>query len=222
MDTSKRKYIDHTILKPETSKKAIAKLCQEAIEYNFKTICIASSWVKYASQKLANSKIGITSVVGFPHGTMATQAKVFEAKLAVDHGASEIDMVIQIGRLKDGEVDYILNEINKVKQVIGSKILKVIIETALLSEHEIKLATEIVKKSNADFIKTSTGFSYRGASPRDLEIFNEILDGKKAIKAAGGIKTLADLDNMIKLGATRIGTSSSIALVKNQKVKNDY
>ena len=222
MDTSKRKYIDHTILKPETSKKAIAKLCQEAIEYNFKTICIASSWVKYASQKLANSKIGITSVVGFPHGTMATQAKVFEAKLAVDHGASEIDMVIQIGRLKDGEVDYILNEINKVKQVIGSKILKVIIETALLSEHEIKLATEIVKKSNADFIKTSTGFSYRGASPRDLEIFNEILDGTKAIKAAGGIKTLADLDNMIKLGATRIGTSSSIALVKNQKVKNDY
>lgn len=216
------KYIDHTILKAEARKKDIDKLIAEAEEFNFKTICINSSWVRYAKNKLTNNKIGITAVVGFPLGAMITQAKAFEAKLAVDHGADEIDMVIQIGKLKDQDFEYVLNDINKVKEAIGSKVLKVIVETALLSNHELKDVIKIVQKSKADFIKTSTGFSFRGASFEDIKIMKEMLGSDKEIKAAGGIKTLEDFDKMISLGATRIGTSSSVKLLKGQKNNQKY
>jgi len=153
---------------------------------------------------------------------MITQAKAHEAKLAVDHGATEIDMVIQIGKLKDGEFEYVLNDINKVKEAIGDKVLKVIIETALLTEEEARKATEIVKKSKADFVKTSTGFSYRGASKEDVKMMKEVMGDEKQIKAAGGVKTPQDLDEMIALGATRIGTSSGVKLIQGEDAGKGY
>lgn len=218
----KAKYIDHTFLKAEARKKDIDKIIAEAKEYGFKTICVNSSWVRYASEKLQGSGVGITSVIGFPLGAMITQAKVHEAKLAVDHGATEIDMVIQIGKLKDQDYEYVLNDINKVKEAIGNKILKVIIETALLTSDEARKATEIVKKSKAEFVKTSTGFSYRGASKEDIIMMKEVMGDEKEIKAAGGVKTPEDFDEMISLGATRIGTSSGVKLIKGEKIKDNY
>ncbi|WP_033160971.1 deoxyribose-phosphate aldolase [[Mycoplasma] collis] len=215
--------IDHTYLKPEATTKEINKLIDEAKKYNFKTVCVNSSWVKYVKEKLENTNIGITAVVGFPLGSMISQAKVHEAKLAINHGADEIDMVINIGRLKDKQYDYVLNEIKAIKKEIGTKILKVIIETALLTKEEIIKATEIVVSANADFVKTSTGFSYRGANFEDIELMKKVVKDKIQIKAAGGIKTLDDLIKMHQLGATRFGTSSSVKILENETVKNsDY
>ncbi|CAM9109689.1 deoxyribose-phosphate aldolase [Mycoplasma marinum] len=215
----KAKYIDHTYLKAEGTSKHIDKIIEEAKEYGFKTICVNSSWVKYAKKKLEGSEVGITSVVGFPLGAMATQAKVFETKLAIDHGANEIDMVINIGRLKDGQFDYVLNEIKDIKKTCGSHVLKVIIETALLTEEEKIKATEIVVASGADFVKTSTGFSYHGATPADVKLMKKVVGDKILIKAAGGVKTPADLDEMISIGASRIGTSSGVKLISGEKAK---
>ncbi|MBN3535121.1 deoxyribose-phosphate aldolase [Mycoplasma procyoni] len=212
------KLIDHTYLKPEGTSKEINKLIAEAKEYGFKTICVNSCWVKYAKEKLEGSGVGITSVIGFPLGAMTTQAKAHEAKLATDHGADEIDMVLNIGKFKDKEYDFVLNDIKAVKKEIGSKILKVIIETALLTKDEIKKATEIVLKSGAEFVKTSTGFSYRGASAEDIEIMKEVVGDKIEIKAAGGVKSLEDLQKMYELGATRFGTSSGVAIMQGAKL----
>ncbi len=216
------KMIDHTQLKPESTSKDIDKLIDEAKKFNFGAICINSSWIKYAKDKLKNTDIKIVSVVGFPLGACISQIKVQEAKLAIDHGADEIDMVINIGRFKDGQYDYVLNEIKKVKEACGDKVLKVIIETALLKDWEIEKATEIVLASGADFIKTSTGFSYRGADKKDIEIFNKVI-GKKSlkIKAAGGIKSMADIEMYTKMGVERFGTSSSVAIFSGKTKKDD-
>ncbi len=218
----KAKYIDHTYLKAEAREKDIDKIISEAKEYAFKTICVNSSWVKYASKKLKDTEVGITSVVGFPLGAMITQAKAHEAKLAIDHGADEIDMVIQIGKLKDKEYEYVLNDINKVKEAIGEHTLKVIIETALLTKEEARTATEIVLKSKADFVKTSTGFSFRGANEDDIKMMKDVVGNSKGIKAAGGVKSPEDLEKMINLGATRIGTSSGVKLIKGENTTKDY
>ncbi|MBR3571308.1 MAG: deoxyribose-phosphate aldolase [Mycoplasmataceae bacterium] len=217
------KLIDHTYLKPEGTSKEIDKLIKEAIEFSFGSICINSSWIKYAKEKLKNNKdIKIVSVVGFPLGACISQIKVQEAKLSIDHGADEIDMVINIGRFKDGQYDYVLNEIKKVKEACGNKILKVIIETALLKDWEIEKATSIVLASGADFIKTSTGFSYRGADKKDIEIFNKVIGSNKLkIKAAGGIKTMDDIKMYVEMGVERFGTSSSVAIFTGEKIKND-
>ena len=215
---NKTKYIDHTLLKAGAKKKDIDKLIDEAKEFQFKTICINSTWVKYASTQLKNSEVGITTVVGFPLGANITQIKVHEAKLAIEHGADEIDMVINIGKFKEREYTYVLNEINKIKETIGNHVLKVIVETALLTNQEIEEVSKLVLKSNADFIKTSTGFSFRGASEEDIKIMKKIVGNKKGIKAAGGVRSLEDLNKMITLGATRIGTSSGVAIFKNEKV----
>ena len=217
----KAKYIDHTFLKAEGTTKNIDKLIEEAIEYKFKTICVNSSWVKYAKEKLEGTDVGITSVIGFPLGAMATQAKVFEAKLAIDHGATEIDMVINIGRMKDGQFEYVLNDIKSVKEAMPNNVLKVIIETALLTETEARKATEIVLSSGADFVKTSTGFSYRGASFDDIKMMKEVVGNKIGIKAAGGVKTPEDFEKMIELGATRIGTSSGVKLISGKDANKE-
>lgn len=218
------KMIDHTYLKPEGTEKEIDKLIEEAKKFNFGAICINSSWIKYAKEKIKKNDIKIVSVVGFPLGACITQVKVQEAKLALDHGADEIDMVINIGRFKDKQYDYVLNEIKKVKEVCGNKILKVIIETALLKEWEIEKATEIVLSSGADFIKTSTGFSYRGADKKDIEIFNKIIGNNSLkIKAAGGIKSMDDIIMYTKMGVERFGTSSSVTIFSGQvKKDNSY
>ena len=219
---NKAKYIDHTYLKAEATSKDIDKIINEAKEHGFKTICVNSSWVKYAKEKLAGSEVGITSVIGFPLGAMATQAKAFEAKLAIDHGADEIDMVIQIGKLREEQYEYVLNDIKAVKKAIGDKCLKVIIETALLKDYQARKATEIVLQSGADFVKTSTGFSFRGASFEDVEMMKEVVGDKIGIKAAGGVKTPADMDKMIAIGATRIGTSSGVKLINGEENKEGY
>ncbi|NQZ66063.1 MAG: deoxyribose-phosphate aldolase [Mycoplasmatales bacterium] len=218
----KAKYIDHTYLKAEGKTKDIDKLVKEAIEYGFKTVCVNSSWVKYVAEKLKKTQVGVTSVVGFPLGAMTSQAKAFEAKLAIDHGADEIDMVMNIGRLKEGQYEYVLNDIKAVKKIMPNNLLKVIIETALLTEKEAKKATEIVLASGADFVKTSTGFSFRGASFDDIKMMKEIVGDKIGIKAAGGVKTPDDFDKMIELGATRIGTSSGVKLISGKSAGKGY
>ncbi|MDK2819644.1 MAG: deoxyribose-phosphate aldolase [Mycoplasmataceae bacterium] len=214
--------IDHTYLKPEGTSKEIDKLIDEAIEWKFGGVCINSSWIKHAKARINKNNVKIISVIGFPLGAGATQAKVQEAKLAIDHGADEIDMVMNIGRFRDGQYDYVLNEIKKIKEAIGDKILKVIIETALLKDYEIEKAAEIVLNSGADYIKTSTGFSYRGATFNDIEIFNKVINGKIKMKAAGGIKTVADLEKYFKLGVERFGTSSSITIITGNETKEKY
>lgn len=214
--------IDHTYLKPEGTHKEIDKLINEALTYEFKTVCVNSSWIKYCKEKLEKTNVGITSVIGFPLGAMITQAKVQEAKLSIDHGADEIDMVMNIGRFKEGYHEYVLNEIKAVKNVCGSKILKVIIETALLTADEIKKATELVLKSGAEFIKTSTGFSYRGALLSDIQIIKSVCQDKLLIKAAGGISNLEDLKEMYNAGATRFGTSKSVAIFEGKTSKSGY
>ncbi|VEU58575.1 deoxyribose-phosphate aldolase [Mycoplasmopsis gallinacea] len=214
--------IDHTYLKPEATKKEIDKLIDEAKKYEFKTVCVNSSWVKYVSDKLKDSSVGITSVVGFPLGAGITASKAQEAKLAIDHGADEIDMVINIGRFKEGDYEYVLNDIKKVKEACGNHVLKVIIETALLKKEEIIKATELVMKSGAEFIKTSTGFSFRGASLEDVQIMKSVCGDSLLIKAAGGISNMDDLIAMYNAGATRFGTSRSVAIVEGQESKGGY
>jgi len=218
------RYIDHTILKADSTKKDIDNIIDDAIKYNFKTICINPTWIDYASKKLSKyPNIGITTVIGFPLGANTTETKVFEAKDAIDNGANEIDMVMNIGKFKDKDFNYILNEINSIKEVIGkSHLLKVIVETALLSEKEIIKVTKIVDKSKADFIKTSTGFSTRGASFNDIVIMKSNIKGSTLIKAAGGISSSDDLNKIIDLGADRIGTSRGVSLMEGSETKEGY
>ncbi|GIZ05699.1 deoxyribose-phosphate aldolase [Metamycoplasma salivarium] len=208
------KYFDHTMLAPQATSTDIDKLIKEAIKYDFKSVCIAPSYIKYAKEQLAKTDVLICTVIGFPLGYNATSVKVYETKIALDHGADEIDMVINIGRFKNKEYEYVLNEIKAIKEVCGNKVLKVIVETALLTNQEIKTITEIVLKSGADFIKTSTGFSFRGASFEDVEIMKSIAQDKLLIKASGGIKTGEDALKMIKLGASRLGTSKTVQIIE--------
>ncbi|VEU77809.1 deoxyribose-phosphate aldolase [Mycoplasmopsis columbinasalis] len=215
--------IDHTYLKPEATSKEIDKLVAEALKYKFKTVCVNSYWVEYVAAKLKGSSVGITCVVGFPLGASLPQVKAYEASEAIALGASEIDMVMNIGAFKEQHYDTVVNNIMTVKKTCGSKILKVIIETALLTDQEIALATELVVKSGADFVKTSTGFSSRGAQLKDIQIMAAATKGQIAIKAAGGISSLADLEQMYQAGATRFGTSKSVHIFENtQADKNAY
>ncbi|UUD35742.1 deoxyribose-phosphate aldolase [Mycoplasmopsis caviae] len=222
MSTNYNKMIDHTYLKADATTKEIDKLLEEAIKYDFKTVCVNSSWVAYCKEKLAKTNIGITSVIGFPLGAMLTNCKAYEAKEAIKAGADEIDMVIQIGKMKMGDYDYVLEDIKAVKKACGKHVLKVIIETALLSETEIKKATEIVMASGAEFIKTSTGFSTRGATLEDVKIMKSVCGDKLLIKAAGGISNKDDMINMTNAGANRFGTSRSVAIVEGQSSKDGY
>ncbi|MDW2923652.1 deoxyribose-phosphate aldolase [Mesomycoplasma ovipneumoniae] len=217
------KLIDHTILKPQTTSQDIKNLIAEAKKYNFGAICIAPTWVKLAKQELKDTDIKIVTVIGFPLGNQVSAVKQKEASLAIMHGADEIDMVMNIGKFKEKEFDFVINEINLIKKEIGTKILKVIVETALLSANEIAEATKIVSKSNADFIKTSTGFSYRGATIQDIEIMSANKSKNLQIKAAGGISTIEDIETYYKLGATRFGTSKSVSIVENlDDKKSEY
>ncbi|MDW2910614.1 deoxyribose-phosphate aldolase [Mesomycoplasma ovipneumoniae] len=217
------KLIDHTILKAQTTSQDIKNLIAEAKKYNFGAICIAPAWVKLAKQELKDTDIKIVTVIGFPLGNQVSAVKQKEASLAIMHGADEIDMVMNIGKFKEKEFDFVINEINLIKKEIGTKILKVIVETALLSANEIAEATKIVSKSNADFIKTSTGFSYRGASLQDIEIMSANKSKNLQIKAAGGISSIEDIKTYYKLGATRFGTSKSVSIVENlHDKKSEY
>jgi len=208
------KFIDHTLLKPEVTIFEIKKICEEAIKYNFYAVCIAPSFVSYAKEILEVYDIKIATVVGFPLGNTTTKVKIFEAKEAIKNGAQEIDMVINIGYLKSKNYKYVYDEIYSVKNEIGDKILKVIIETSLLTQDEKVVASSIVKAAGADFVKTSTGFSQGGATKEDVELIRKVVGENFGIKASGGIRTFEQAVELIKAGATRIGTSSSLKIIE--------
>ena len=205
--------VDHTNLKQTAVWEDIKKLCDEALKYNTASVCIPPSYVCDAVKYL-KGRIKVCTVIGFPNGYNTTAVKVFETADAIKNGADEIDMVINLGDLKDGKYDKILNEINEIKSACKGKILKVIIETCLLSNSEKIKMCEIVSKSDADFIKTSTGFSTGGATREDIEIFKNNVTKSTKIKAAGGIKSLKDAEDFILLGADRLGTSSIIKILE--------
>ena len=209
--------IDHTILKPEASIDDIRKLCIEAKEYNFYSVCVNSAYVNVAYNFLLHSNVKVCSVVGFPLGAMIKEAKAYEAKFAVDSGAEEIDMVINIGLLKSGKIDLFERDIKKVREACKASVLKVIIETCILTDKEKMLACQIAKEYGADFVKTSTGFSTGGATEHDVELMRKTVGDKMGVKASGGIKTYEDAIRMINAGANRLGTSSGIAIMKSAK-----
>lgn len=213
--------VDHTLLLQNATKEQIKNLCDEAITFGCASVCIPPSFVDYAREYI-NGRIPVCTVIGFPNGYSTTAAKCFEAQDAVKNGADEIDMVINIGYVKDGYYDKILDEINQVKDSCDGRILKVIIETCLLTKEEKIRLCEIVSESDADFIKTSTGFSASGATKEDIELFASNISADKGIKAAGGIATIADAEDFIKLGASRLGTSRIVKLIKNSIISNEY
>lgn len=217
------KYIDHTLLKAIATKQEIIKLCNEAKEHNFCAVCVNGSYVQIAKQELENSTIKIAAVVGFPLGAMSTETKVFEAKNAITNGASEIDMVINIGKLIDGEYEYVENEISQIKQIIGKHTLKVIFENCYLTTEQIKTVTQLAINAKADFIKTSTGFGTGGANFEDVSLMKDVAKGEVEIKAAGGIRNIEIAKKYINLGVTRLGTSSGVSLVTDGITnKNQY
>ena len=208
------KYIDHTLLKADASLEAIGKLCDEAREYDFKSVCVNTCNIEFCKKRLEGSDVLVCCVIGFPLGAMSSEAKVAETADAIAKGADEVDMVINIGRLKDRDYDYVCDEISRVKDACKGKTLKVIIETCLLSDEEKITACECVMKSGADFVKTSTGFSNGGATFEDVALMKKTVGDACLIKAAGGVRSRADFDKMIELGANRIGTSSGTKLIE--------
>ncbi len=211
------KYIDHTLLKADASLEEINKLIEEAIEYNFCSVCINPCYVKVAKEALKDKNIKVCTVIGFPLGQNSVETKVFEAANAVKNGADEIDMVINVPALKANNQKYVFNEIKYVREAIPKDvILKVIIEICLLNDEEIALASQIAAKAGADFVKTSTGFSTGGATVKAINIIKENIPENVGIKASGGIRDLERAKLMIDTGATRIGASKSISIVKGQ------
>ena len=206
-------FVDHTLLKQEATWEDMKVICDDAIKYGTASVCIPASFVKRAKEYVRD-KMKVCTVIGFPNGYSTTEVKVFETENAVQNGADEIDMVINIGMLKEQKYDDVLYEINAIKEACGNKILKVIIETCLLTDDEKIKMCEIVSKSNADFIKTSTGFSKAGATFEDIELFSKHMVKEKGIKAAGGISSFDDAEKFIKLGATRLGTSRLVKIIK--------
>lgn len=217
------KYIDHTLLKPTATKEQIIKLCSEAKEYSFYAVCVNGSYVALAKNELEGTDVEVAAVIGFPLGAMTTEAKVFEAKNCIEKGASEIDMVINIGRLLDGEFDYVENEIRQIKEAIGENVLKVIFENCYLSKEQIKMVSQLAVNAGADFVKTSTGFGTGGATFEDVQLMKDVVENKAQIKAAGGVRDTATAQKFIKMGVTRLGTSSGVSLVtKGVSDKNQY
>ncbi|MFV8225078.1 deoxyribose-phosphate aldolase [Christiangramia aquimixticola] len=207
------KYIDHTLLAAKASKKEIIKLCEVAIAHNFFAVCVNSSRVALAYESLKGHEIYIAATIGFPLGSASTSAKVEEANRAVTDGATELDMVMNIGDLKDGNHENILKEIKLIKNTVPEGILKVIIETCYLSNSEIETASKLVAQAGADYVKTSTGFGSRGASFEDVKLMAAATEGKIKIKASGGIRDKATALEYIRLGVSRIGTSSGIKII---------
>lgn len=206
-------YIDHTLLAADASVNDIEKLCAEAINYNFYAVCVNSSRVKSAQAFLINSEVKLAATIGFPLGSSTKDSKITEARNAIEDGADEIDMVLNIGYLKDGNHALVQDEISAVKKVIGNKTLKVILETGYLSDELIEKACELSMKANADFVKTSTGFGSRGASLEDIHIMKNVVGEKLKIKASGGIKNAETAKRFIAAGVHRIGTSSGIRIM---------
>ena len=209
------KYIDHTLLKPAASQQDIVKLCSEAKKYHFASVCVNPCNVKTAKKELNGTDVKVCSVIAFPFGTSPTEIKVKEAEQAIADGAEEIDMVINVGKLVEGDIQFTENEVTNIAETCHKKgaVLKVIVETCYLEEKNIADVCAIIEKAGADFIKTSTGYGTRGASPEDIKLFKKYLKKNTRIKASGGIRTRADADMYINLGCSRIGTSGGVTIV---------
>lgn len=209
-------YIDHTVLKADAQKKDIDVLCAEAQEYGFFSVCVNSCWVSYAKNQLSESKVRVCSVIGFPLGAMTLKAKVSEAKSAIEDGADEIDMVINIGFLKSGMYEEVKQEIALIKKEIGEKILKVIIETCYLTDQEKIKVCQLSVEAGADFVKTSTGFGSGGATVEDVQLMLDAVQGKAAVKASGGVRDAKAANQYISMGVKRLGTSNGIKIIQGE------
>lgn len=216
-------YIDHTILKPEASAEEVAQICDEAINYHFYSVCVNTTWTEFCARRLRGTGVKLAVVVGFPLGAMNGRAKGFEARHAVELGADEIDMVMNVGALKSGRIAEVEEDIRWVRRSIRQKtVLKVILETALLTDEEKVLACQLAKKARADFVKTSTGFSKGGATAHDIALMRRTVGPKMGVKASGGVRSYEDAVTMIRAGATRIGASAGIAIVRGDGGSGDY
>ncbi len=213
--------VDHTLLLQTATCQEIKAICDDGMKYETASVCIPTCYVKQAKEYMGD-KCKVCTVIGFPNGNYTTATKVFETKDALENGADEIDMVINVGMLKAKEYDYVLNEIKAIKEACGDHILKVIIETCLLTDEEKIKMCEIVTESGADFIKTSTGFSTAGATFADVELFAKHVGPDVKIKAAGGISSMDDAEKFVTLGASRLGTSRIVKIVKNQDSEGGY
>ena len=207
------KYIDHTMLKADTKKETIVRYCKEAKENGFASVCVNSCFVPLVKQELSGSDVKTCCVVGFPLGAMLTEAKAYEAKLSVEKGADEVDMVINVSAMKDKDYDYVLNDIKAVKEACNGRVLKVILETCLLTKDEIVKACELSVEAGADFVKTSTGFSTGGATVEDVALMKKTVGDRALVEASGGIRTPEEAKAMIEAGADRIGAGNGVILL---------
>lgn len=215
--------IDHTILKADATKEAVEKICKEAIEYKFASVCINPANVALCAELLKDSGIKVCTVIGFPLGANTSEVKAFETKDAIEKGANEVDMVINIAKLKDKDYDYVKKDIEAVVEAAKGKALtKVIIETCLLTDEEKVKACELAKEAGADFVKTSTGFSTGGSTPEDIKLMRETVGPEMGVKASGGVRSLEDAKAVIENGATRIGASASVAICNGQTTSGNY
>lgn len=214
--------IDHTILKPETTKEMVKKVCDEAKEYNFASVCVNPYYVSFVKEQLEGSQVKVTSVIGFPLGSTTKEVKAFEAKNAIENGADELDMVINIGALKNREYDIVKEDIEAVVNVAkGKALVKVIIETCLLTDEEKEIACKLAVEAGADYVKTSTGFSTGGATAEDVKLMRETIGQETGVKASGGIRDSKKASEMIEAGASRIGASSSVEIIKGLEVSDN-
>lgn len=216
------RYIDHTLLKPESTQTQIDKLIAEAVEHQFASVCVNPTWVSYAAKALKGTEVNVCTVIGFPLGANTSSVKAFETKDAVANGADEIDMVINIGQLKSGQYDAVEADIRAVVEASGDKLVKVIIETCLLTDDEKVKACRLAAAAGADYVKTSTGFSTAGANIADVTLMRKTVGPNIGVKAAGGTRSYADAEAFIKAGATRIGTSAGVAIVNGETANSSY
>lgn len=215
-------YIDHTLLKADSTQSQIDTILAEAKKYHFASVCLNPTWVSYAADTLKDSDVKVCTVIGFPLGANTSAVKAFETKNAVENGADEVDMVINIGRAKDGDFAYVEEDIKAVVEASGDKLVKVIIEACLLTDDEKVKACLAAKAAGADFVKTSTGFSTGGATVEDVRLMRQTVGPDMGVKAAGGARSLADAQAFIEAGASRIGTSAGIAIIEGLLVETDY
>ena len=216
------KYIDHTLLKQDATEKQIDCLLSEAREYDFASVCVNPAWVKHAKKGLEGTDVKVCTVVGFPLGATTSAVKAFETKEAIQNGADEIDMVINVGALKSGNLALVESDICAVVEASGDKLVKVIIETCLLTDQEKVVACQLAQKAGTDFVKTSTGFSTGGATIADVKLMREAVGPDMGVKAAGGARSYADALAFVEAGATRIGTSAGVVILKGELADGDY
>lgn len=223
LSTNFAAYIDHTALKADTKKEEILNLCKEARMYSFASVCVNPTWIKIAAAALEGSSVKVCTVIGFPLGASTSEVKAFETVNAIQNGATEIDMVINIGALRSGDDETVKQDIGAVVQAAqGQAIVKVIIETSLLTDTEKRTACELAVVAGANFVKTSTGFSIGGATEEDIKLMRAVVGPEIGVKASGGIRSFEDMQKMIRAGATRVGASSGVQIIQGLKSNEDY